>query len=112
MCLSFEFRVLSGLPAYPFADKRLGRNSGLNPHTTKGRSIAHGKVQNGTGHDILLPAHVLAMRSLRRSARREHISARHKESGGVGRGAGFMLRGASAHSLSKIAHCEEQGRKA
>ena len=42
----------------------------------------------------------------------EHISARHKESGGVGRAAGLRLRVASAHSLSKIAHCEEQGRKA
>jgi hypothetical protein len=109
MYLSFEFRVLRGLPAYPLADKRLGRISGLNPLTTKGRSVAHGKVQNSTGHDILLPGYMLAMRSLRRSGRLEHVSARHKESGGrvepPALGSGWLQLTHSA----KIAHCEEQG---
>jgi hypothetical protein len=49
-------------PFDPFADERLSRISGFDPHAGQSCPIARGKHENGFGHDFLLPAHALRAR--------------------------------------------------
>jgi hypothetical protein len=69
----------------PLADERLRRIACLHPYTAERGDVAHRKIENDFGHDVLLPAHVPPLRG------QVHAETRVGQTfdlGGVGRAAG------------------------